>query len=584
MICVKINGNGNYMLKEIIYKEDNMEKYKQEYQRWLDNLKNSGEIDNLKALNEEEIRDAFYQTITFGTAGMRGKMGLGTNRMNVYTLRRANYGYAKFLKDTYGDNLSVVIARDNRRNGEDYVKECVKVLATFGIKSYIFNGITPTPVLSYAVRYLKCSGGIVVTASHNNKDYNGYKIYDNEGCQLVPSLASQVVENVANAPDYFDIEVKDFDEVLKLGLVEYLTDEVEDSYLDKVFRLRINANVRKDDFRICYTPLHGTGGKLATKLFDTLGYKYVKVEEQFVNDPDFTTVPYPNPEDPKAFTLALEYAKKEDCDIIIATDPDADRIGVAVREKNGKYRLLTGNETGAILIYYICTNDMILKDSYIIDTIVTSRLGRRIAEKFGFKTLQTFTGFKFIGQQITKLENDNKKFKFGYEEAFGYTLGTIGRDKDSLQGILIAAEAANYYKMRSKKTLVDILGFLDRSFGYYRASQNTLILEGEKGQKQIKQVMEYLRKHDIDSFGKFKVLEKIDYNQSDYIVNDINLGRSDVIEYDFGNDNYCLFRPSGTEPKLKCYIGTTGTSEADSNKKTAEIKKAVDEIYSKVIK
>ena len=561
-----------------------MEQYKQEYQRWLSSLKCEDEINELKNLDDETIRDAFYQTITFGTAGMRGKMGLGTNRMNVYTLRRANYGYAKFLKDKYGENLSVVIARDNRRNGEEYVKECVKVLATFGIKSYIFKGITPTPVLSYAVRYLKCSGGIVVTASHNNKDYNGYKIYDDEGCQLVPSLANVVVKNVANAPDYFDIEVKEFEDVMKEGLVEYLGEDVEESYLDKVFRLRINANVKKTDFRICYTPLHGTGGKLATQIFDTLGYKYVKVEEQFVNDPDFTTVPYPNPEDPKAFTLALDYAKKEDCDIIIATDPDADRVGVAVREKNGNYRLLTGNETGAILIYYICTNDMILKNSYVIDTIVTSRLGRRIAERFGFKTLQTFTGFKFIGQQITKLVNDKMNFKFGYEEAFGYTVGTIGRDKDSLQGILLIAEAACYYKMRSHKTLVDILSFLDRSFGYYKASQNTLILEGEKGKKQIKDVMQYLRKHDIENFGKFKVLNTIDYNKSDYIVNGINLGKSDVIEYDFGNDIYCLFRPSGTEPKLKCYIGTTGTSDSDSNKKMTEIKKAVDEIYDKVLK
>lgn len=558
-----------------------MDTYLKEYNRWLNKIENNQE---LKSLNDEEIRDAFYQTITFGTAGMRGKMGLGTNRMNKYTLRRANYGYAQFLKDTYKDNLSVVIARDNRLNGEDFVKECVKVLSTFGIKSYIFNGITPTPVLSYAVRYLNCSGGIVVTASHNNKDYNGYKIYDNEGCQLVPSLANQVVNNVLNAPDYFDIKVNDFEDALKQGLVEYVPEKLEEDYLSEVLKLQINPNIKKDHFKICYTPLHGTGGKLASKLFETLGYDYVKVNEQFVNDPYFTTVPYPNPEDPKAFTLALEYAKKENCDIIIATDPDADRVGVAVREKNGEYRLLTGNETGAILIYYICTNAMIYPNSYMIDTIVTSRLGRKIAKKFGMKTLQTFTGFKFIGQQITKLEQEGKDFKFGYEEAFGYTIGTIGRDKDSLQGMLLVAEAACYFKKAFLKTLVDVLESLNRGFGFMQASQNTLILEGEKGQEQIKSVMKYLREHEIDKIGEYKVEKCIDYSKQDYIVNGINLGKADVIEYNFDEDNYCIFRPSGTEPKLKCYIGTSGETQEESDNKTKNIKDAVNALYDVILK
>lgn len=537
----------------------------------------------LTSLNEEELRDAFYTTLGFGTGGMRGIMGVGTNRMNIYTLRKANYGYGKFILNRY-QNPSVVIAYDTRHQSFDFAKESAKVLATLGIKAYLFALPTPTPVLSFAIRYMKASGGAVITASHNPPKYNGYKIYDADGCQLVPDLADEVIALIDEVEDLFSIEVREFDDLMDQGMIVYASDDIYDEYLKQVKSISVFPELDKNNFKIVFTPLHGTSAILGERLLKELGYQYVVVEEQMIPDPNFSTVSYPNPEDPKAFNYAIKYAKKAQADICIATDPDADRVGIAIFD-NGEYKLLTGNQTGAILLYYLTNNRQLKQPGVVFNTIVTSDIGAKIARSKGLEVISTLTGFKFIGEQAKLLEKTNKKFFFGYEESYGYVIRDFVRDKDSLQALLLCAEVCNYYKQKNK-TLLDVLEEIYQKFGYHQDTLMSIDLAGEAGTNQIQAILNHFRTSEYTKFGKYRMICKEDYLlQERYelgVKSKITLPKSNVIKYYLDDGSWFALRPSGTEPKMKIYLSTVATSLQLANKKVDELKEILLGIVQKV--
>ncbi|MGD9604933.1 MAG: phospho-sugar mutase [Bacilli bacterium] len=549
----------------------------QQYQQWLNN--SNLELDlqkELKMLNQEQIEDAFYTDLSFGTGGMRGVMGVGTNRMNIYTLRRANYGYGEFILKHH-KNPSVVIAYDTRKNSFLFAKESAKVLATMGIKCYLFQEVTPTPLLSFAVRFMKAQGGIVVTASHNPPKYNGYKVYDDKGCQLVPNLADEVVALIKNAPNLFAIPALNFEELISKKLINWVNDEVSIAYLTKVKEISINPNLRKNDFKIVFTPLHGTSAKLGYNLLHELGYDVIPVQEQMIPDSDFSTVKSPNPESPEAFTLAINYAKLHQADICLATDPDADRVGLAVKDQN-EYRLLTGNQTGAILLYYLVNERNIKHPSVVFNTIVTSELGALIAKSKGIEVISTLTGFKFIGEQAALLEKTNKTFFFGYEESYGYVVSDFVRDKDSLQALLLCSEVANFYKQQGK-TLLMVLDEIYQKFGYFIDEQLNFSLEGSKGLEQIDKILNSFRNELIEKIDHFLVTIKEDYLLGQRFENKkqtkITLPQSNVLKYILNDGSWFVLRPSGTEPKMKVYFSVSDLTYEKAHEKFQIIKNAV---------
>lgn len=536
----------------------------------------------LENMNEEELQDSFYKDLEFGTGGMRGIIGPGTNRMNIFTLRKANYGYGCFLKEANSAPLSVVIAYDCRHMSLDFAKESSRVLANMGIKCYLFSKITPTPVLSFGVRYLKASGGIVVTASHNPPKYNGYKIYDNNGCQLVPDLAEKVIDYVKKAPNPLTLDLPSFDDFVKEGLISYLDDEVDNEYLKCVKSISVN-DVNKDNFKLVFTPLHGTSQYLGPRLLKECGYKFVEVKEQMVADPNFSTLVLPNPEDKRAFDLAIKYAKENDCDICIATDPDADRVGLACKDKNGEYVLLTGNQTGALLINYLTCFRKIDKKGVIFNTIVTSPLGANIGKKHGLECFSTLTGFKFIGEKAKELENSkDKMFYFGYEESYGYVIKDFVRDKDSLQALLLCSEMACYYKNKGL-SLIDVLNNIYEEYGYYLEDLVNFNLEGESGAKRINRILDYFRYHDLP-LDEFNILAKEDYllqERIDYSNNSktkLTLPKSNVVKFILKDGGFFVLRPSGTEPKMKLYISELSSSKDETLQKINTIKEKVMKI------
>jgi len=540
--------------------------------------------EELESLNDEELYDSFYTDLTFGTGGMRGILGPGTNRMNIYTIRRANYGYGKYILMDASKEHSVVIAYDCRKNSLLVAKESARVLATLGIKVYLFDKITPTPELSFAVRYLKASGGIVVTASHNPPSYNGYKIYDNYGCQLVPELANIVIDEIDKAPDAFEIYVKEYDELVKEGMIEILDEKVDEAYLEKVKSISLHNEINKDNFKVVFTPLHGTSNVLGQKLLKEMGYNFVPVVEQTVADSNFTTVKSPNPENAEAFTLAIKYAKENNADICIATDPDADRVGLAVLH-NGEYKLLTGNQTGPILIHYLAKNRKLEKKNVLFNTIVTASLGAEIAKKHGIDVVSTLTGFKFIGEQAKLLEGTDKEFFFGYEESYGYVVSDFVRDKDSLQALLLCSEVACFYKAQGK-TLVDVLNDLYEEYGYYQEDLVNITLTGESGAKRIERILDYFRNEIKFEIGNMKALVKEDYKlQKRYegeLISEITLPKSNVIKYFLEDGSWFVLRPSGTEPKMKVYISAVTNDLLKSQARVKEIKDTVLEIVDKI--
>lgn len=543
--------------------------------------------EELNNLNEDQLFDAFYTNLEFGTGGMRGVIGVGTNRMNIYTLRMANYGYAKFITEREKNNPSVVIAYDSRHKSVEFARESAKVLCKYGIKVYLFDKITPTPELSFAIRYLKATGGIVVTASHNPPQYNGYKIYDENGCQLVPDLAEMVISEIANSPDPFTFELKSYEELLAEGMIEIVSENVDRPYLEAVKSVSVVNDINKKDFKIVFTSLHGTSAYLGQKLLAEMNYNCIPVKEQIIPDSNFSTVVLPNPEDKRAFELSIKYAKENDADVCIATDPDADRVGLAVKN-NDDYVLLNGNQTGALLIYYLANNKKINKKGVVFNTIVTSSLGVEIAKSFGMEYYSTLTGFKFIGEQAKLLEESkDKEFFFGYEESYGYVIKDFVRDKDSLQALLLCSEMACFYKNQGK-SLLDVLEEIYQKYGYYQEDLVNIGLTGAEGAAKINRILDYFRNVESLNNDTLKEVAKEDYKlriRYDYINNqqsDLVLPVSNVIKYFLDDNSWFVLRPSGTEPKMKVYISSCAKSKEAVQKRVAAIKEAVLTIVNSI--
>ena len=550
----------------------------QEYQKWknYEGLEESLKQE-LAKLTEEEINDAFFKNLEFGTGGIRGIMGVGTNRMNIYTLTKANYGYANFLLKHF-KNPQVVIAYDNRKNSNEFALISARVLGTLGIKTYLFKEITPTPVLSFAIRYLKANGGIVITASHNPPIYNGYKVYNADGSQLNPEFAKEVLDEANKLEDIFSFTPKTKEELEKEGLIQYLDDEVYNAYLNLVKKLSLN-NLKKDNFKIVFTSLHGTSSHLGFKLLKELGYDVILVEEQSVPDPEFSTVKSPNPENKEAFNYALRYAKKYNADLCLATDPDADRIGVMYKD-NREYKFLDGNQIGALMLYYLVNNRNDLTNKVMFNTIVTSRLGEEIAKAKGIEVFSTLTGFRYIAEQIKLLEGTDKEFFFGYEESNGYLVADFVRDKDSLQSMLVMAELTNYYKQQGM-TLSDVLEEIYEKYGYYINETISYTYTGIEGMEKINRLMEHFRTF---NFSRINIDRKEDYLYQ--TVNGepglIKLPKSNVLKFYLEDGSWFALRPSGTEPKIKLYISVRGSEREICANKFKKLKAYLEKIISEV--
>lgn len=538
----------------------------------------------LNHYNEEDLYEAFYTDLAFGTGGMRGILGPGTNRMNIYTMRRANYGYGKYILQTKKANPSVVIAYDCRHNSRLFAEESARVLATMGIKVLLFDKITPTPELSFAVRELKATGGIVITASHNPPNYNGYKIYDEFGCQLVPDLADIVIDEIAKAPDAFQIVVESFNSLKQKGFIEIIDDRIDTAYLNKVKSIRVHKELNKENFLVVFTSLHGTSSLLGQRLLQETGYRYIPVVEQMVADPNFSTVSSPNPENHEAFDLAITYAKKHHADICIATDPDADRVGLAVYHQ-GKYVLLTGNQTGPILIEYLAKYRTLNKKGVLFNTIVTSSLGAEIARKHGLDVVSTLTGFKYIGEQAKLLENTDREFFFGYEESYGYVVSDFVRDKDSLQALLLCSEVACFYKNQGK-TLLDVLERIYQEYGYYQDHLINITLTGASGAQKIEEILNYFHQEKQSNIQGLQIVAKEDYLLQQRFENNqimkLTLPKANVIKYFLDDGSWFVLRPSGTEPKMKVYISVVTSSHQDSIQRSKEIENKVMELINQI--
>lgn len=542
-----------------------------EYRRWVNNSYLHPELRNdLYHKTDAELEDMFFSSLNFGTGGMRGILGAGTNRMNIYTIRKANDGLARYLLDRFGDQLraksGVCIAYDNRTMSKEFAMESCRVLGFYGIRTYLFDNLRPTPELSFAVRYLQCLAGIVITASHNPPNYNGYKIYDEYGCQYTPEFAEKIVSLVEQTEDLFTIPVADFNQLLADGMVCMIGKEIDDKYLDVVKSVQIHPNIGKN-IKIVFTPLHGTAAELGLRLLSETGYDVFPVVEQLVHDPLFSTVKSPNPENVEAFKLAVDLGTKVGADLLVATDPDADRLGIAVKKGSG-YVFLTGNQTGAVLIKYLLSErkkqGTLPEKGMVFNTIVTSDLGAKIARSYGMNVFSTLTGFKFIGEQVRFLEGTDQSFVFGYEESYGYVIDARVRDKDSFQAMLLVLEAAAFYRETEKKSLYDKLLDIYREYGNYQESLHNIDLYGVEGAKRIDRIVSYFREHPLTELGGQLVKISEDYltriRIEDGLPSPLTLPKANVIKYIFINDSWVVLRPSGTEPKLKIYVGVNDLS------------------------
>lgn len=523
--------------------------YKERYNEWLlfdDDTKQ----ELLKITDEKEIEDRFYKDLAFGTGGMRGIMGAGPNRMNRYTVSRATLGLANYLSEFTKPQKSVVIAYDSRNNSEDFAKCAAEVLAVKGITVYLFDKITPTPVLSFAVRHLGCIAGIVITASHNPKEYNGYKVYDENGCQLVPSLADQVIARVQEITDYRAVPRLDFEVALQSGMIQMVGDEVLDAFLAAVKTQALYTEPSK--LKIVYTPLHGTGNIPVRRILQD--YSVSVVKEQAVPDGNFSTVRSPNPEEKDALNLAIEQAKTEAADLVLGTDPDCDRVGIAVRH-NGDYVLLTGNQVGALLADFVLRfkADTLNEKSTLVKTIVTNDLGANIGRKYGLQIVETLTGFKYIGDQINRYEKTGEKeFVMGYEESYGYLVGTHARDKDAVVASMLICEMTAYHK-NNGKTLVDALEEIYKEYGFYLDALDSFVLQGIDGVQKMNAVLETLRARGASAFPDIETVQDFSEGIGD-------LPKENVLKYLFRTGSWLAVRPSGTEPKLKVYYSVRGES------------------------
>ena len=567
--------------------------YMDVYKSWLDSTYiDDATKEELRRIqgNEKEIEDRFYKDLEFGTGGLRGVIGAGTNRLNIYTVRKATQGLANFIMSENGQNKGVAIAFDSRHMSPEFSKEAALCLNANGIKTYRFETLRPTPELSFALRELGCIAGIVITASHNPPEYNGYKVYWEDGAQITPPHDSGIMGEVQAVTDYNDVLTMDKDEAVKAGLCTIIGKDIDDKYIS-----RLKEQVKHPeaiqamgkDLKIVYTPLHGTGNIPARRILKELGFENVYVvPEQELPDGEFPTVSYPNPEADEAFVLGLKLAKEVDADLVLATDPDADRLGVRVKDKNGEYHNLTGNMSGCLLAEYTISQIKALKgslpeDGALIKTIVTTNMADAIAKGYGIRLIECLTGFKYIGQQILGFEKSGKgSYLFGFEESYGCLIGTYARDKDAIVATMALCEAAAYYKTQGK-TLWDAMIEMYEQFGYYKDDIKAVTMKGIEGLQKIQDIMNSLRQNPPAEFAGHKVVAVRDY-KADTIKNletgevtPTGLPNSNVLYYELTNDAWVCVRPSGTEPKVKFYYGVKGTSLADADEKSAVMGKAV---------
>ena len=558
------------------------------YEEWLTSpVFDEATKAELKAIagNDAEIRDRFYKDLEFGTGGLRGVVGAGTNRMNLYTVRRATQGLAKYIISKGVQSKGVAISYDSRHFSPEFAEAAALTLNANGIKSYLFDALRPTPELSYAVRELKCTAGIMVTASHNPPEYNGYKVYWDDGCQITPPVDKDIIDLVKSTA-FSDIKTMDKEEAVKAGLFHMIGADIDDKYVAELKKLILSPDVIKkqaENLKIVYTPFHGTGNVPVQRMLKELGFKQVYiVKEQEEPDGDFTTLDYPNPEDEKAFALALKLAKEKDADIVLANDPDADRLGVYAKDKKtGNYIQFTGNMSGMLLAEYELSikkeKGLLKDDSTLITTIVSTNLAFKIAEYYKLNLIEVLTGFKFIGQQIKGFEEKGRgTYEFGFEESYGCLIGTHARDKDGIMAVVALCEAAAYY-MDKGLTLWDQMVNMYEKYGYFKEGIYTMTLAGEDGAKRINEILDNLRKDPPTELAGYKVVKTRDYEND--IVKDLATGettttglpKSNVLYFDMTDDAWFCVRPSGTEPKIKFYAGIKGNSLEDADEKLAKV-------------
>ncbi len=567
--------------------------YLEEYKRWCKSPEfdeeTKKELMEIKD-NKEEIEDRFYKELEFGTAGLRGIIGAGTNRMNKYTVGKATQGLANYILEQRTQDKGVAISYDSRRMSKEFSLQTALIFCANGIKSYLFENLRPVPELSFAVRKLKCTAGVMITASHNPPKYNGYKVYWDDGSQIVSPRDTEIIEKVRNVKEFSEIKSISKEEAIEKGLLNIVGPEMDEKYIKVLKEHILNPEIMKEQgkkLKVVYTPLHGTGNTIAEKLLKELGMENVYVvPEQKDPDGEFPTVDYPNPEDPNAFKLALELAKKVDADVVLATDPDADRLGIYAKDsKTGEYMNYTGNMSALLIAEYRISQmkekGILPSNGMFITTIVSSELAKAIAKYYGLECIEVLTGFKNIGAVMRKAdENHDKKYVFGFEESYGCLIGDYARDKDGIAAVMALCEAACYYASKGK-TLWDAMIDIYEKYGYYKEAQVSIVREGVQGAQEIKDMMTKMRETDIESIGKYKVLVFKDVEKD--IVKDMKTGeisktglpKSNVLYYELEDNSWCCIRPSGTEPKIKLYMGIKGNSEKEAEEKLSELKEAM---------
>ena len=567
--------------------------YLEEYQKWCESPdfdeETKRELLEIKG-NESEIEDRFYKELEFGTAGLRGIIGAGTNRMNKYTVGKATQGLANYILEQRTQEKGVAISYDSRKMSKEFAMQTALIFCANGIKAYLFENLRPVPELSFAVRELKCTAGVMITASHNPPKYNGYKVYWDDGSQIVSPRDTEIINKVRNVKDFKEIKEISKEEAINKGLLNIIGQEMDEKYIKVLKEHILNPEIMKEQgkkLKVVYTPLHGTGNTIAERLLKELGMENVYVvPEQKDPDGNFPTVDYPNPEDPKAFKLALDLAKKVDADVVLATDPDADRLGIYAKDtKTGEYMNYTGNMSALLIAEYRISQmqekGILPSNGMFITTIVSSELAKAISKYYGLECIEVLTGFKNIGAVMRRAEeNQDKKYVFGFEESYGCLIGDYARDKDGIAAVMALCEAACYYASKGK-TLWDAMIDIYEKYGYYKEAQVSIVREGPKGAQEIKDMMTKLRQTEIEKIGDYKVLVFKDIEND--IVKDIQTGeitktglpKSNVLYYELEDNNWCCIRPSGTEPKIKLYIGVKGNSEKKAEEKLEILKNAM---------
>ncbi len=573
--------------------------YLEEYKKWCESLEFDEETKKeLLAIknDEKEIEDRFYKELEFGTAGLRGVIGAGTNRMNQYTVGKATQGLANYILEQGTQDKGVAISYDSRKMSKEFSMQTALILCANGIKTYLFESLRPVPELSFAIRELKCTAGIMITASHNPPKYNGYKVYWDDGAQIVSPRDKDIIAKVRAVESFSEIKQMSEEEAKNKGLLNFVGKEMDDLYIEKLKSLILNPEIVKEQgkkLKVVYTPLHGTGNMVAERLLKEIGIEnlYV-VPEQKEPDGNFPTVDYPNPEDPKAFKLALELAKKVDADVVLATDPDADRLGIFAKDtKTGEYKDYTGNMSALLIAEYRISQmkekGILPKNGMMITTIVSSNLTKAIGEYYGLEVIEVLTGFKNIGAVMRKAEeNKDKEYVFGFEESYGCLIGDYARDKDGIAAVMALCEAACYYQSKGM-TLWDQMIAIYEKYGYYKETQVSIVREGAEGAEEIKQMMTNTRNKDIEKIGDYKVLTFKDI-EKDYVKDmitgeesKIGLPKSNVLYYELEDNNWCCIRPSGTEPKIKLYMGVKGKTDEEARKKLEDLKQAMLDVVKR---